>query len=200
MKAAFCKSCGAKIVSIPNRNRALRRGYGYCSRTCAAPRPENIHHLLTRNTSPEPNTGCFLWVGAVDAFGYGQISPKRRRSDPAHEIKAHRAAWVNLFGPIPQGLFICHKCDQRLCVNPAHLFVGTAEDNNRDARQKNRHAHRATHGMAKLSEEQVCEILHSHDTGASLAIRFGVSQAAISNIRTGKRWGRRREMLAEVPI
>lgn len=181
-----CKTCG--IVIAKPTDRARRRGYAFCSTKCRSPQPTPVHLILLQHATPEPNTGCFLWLGPIDAHGYGQINPKRRRSDPSHEHKAHRAAWRNRFGSIPNGLVVCHKCDERLCVNPDHLFLGTVADNNRDAKMKKRNARGHHHGKAKLTEQQVHDIRNSTDPGTKLAIRYGVSQAAISNVRTGARW------------
>lgn len=78
-----------------------------------------------------PEAGCWIWVGT--AGRYGKFFHEGRPKD------AHRAAWLVFKGPIPQGMRVCHSCDVPLCVNPDHLFLGTAKDNTLDMMKKGRH-------------------------------------------------------------
>lgn len=91
-------------------------------------------------------------------------------------------------GPIPDGLFVCHACDNPPCVNPAHLWLGTCAENMADAVAKGRMSHET--GPRKLTPSQVLEIRAklSYMSQAQLAIKYGMSPAAISNIATRKRW------------
>jgi hypothetical protein len=103
-------------------------------------------------------------------------------------IKAHRFSYIIYKGAIEKGKFICHTCDNPLCVNPEHLYQGTALQNKRDAIARNRTKVGEDHHKSKLTEEQVKEILKYNDTGIALARKFGVDKNTISNIRRGKSW------------
>ena len=132
-------------------------------------------------------TGCLYWTGAKGKTGYGIIWNNGKL------LRAHRVAYMLSYGPIPNGMCVCHKCDERSCVNPDHLFLGTQADNMRDASAKGRMAWslpRALptgedHHMAKLTSSDVAHIRASRETGVSLAKRYGISGNGISRIRRG---------------
>lgn len=90
---------------------------------------------------PVTESGCWLWTGCCDRDGYGTLSHysdgKRKR------YRAHRASYFAFKGHVPDDLFVCHKCDVPGCVNPDHLFLGTALDNTRDMIEKGRDGYRA---------------------------------------------------------
>src|SRR5712692_7724477 len=78
----------------------------------------------------EPNpSGCWLWKGCLSR-GYGQVQIDSK------QMASHRFAWEDIMGPVPEGLWVLHKCDVRNCVNPQHLFLGTNSDNVKDAVSK----------------------------------------------------------------
>lgn len=129
--------------------------------------------------TPDPNTGCWLWIASHFSSGYGafKIAKKARR--------AHRVSWELANGEIPEGVLVCHKCDIRSCVNPEHLFLGTNADNTRDMQEKGRIP------TAKLTGEQVLEIRDLRSKGfllKELALIFGVSKPLVCNIINNKRW------------
>lgn len=80
----------------------------------------------------EPSSGCWLWLLATNKGGYGEVDLIQG------ETYAHRVAYVLFIGPVPPGWFVCHKCDHPRCVNPQHLFLGTARDNVQDSIAKGR--------------------------------------------------------------
>lgn len=82
-------------------------------------------------SSPEPNTGCWLWLGTIKG-GYGNVAFCGRT------MRTHRLAYELTHGPIPSGLCVCHRCDTPSCCNPDHLFLGTPNDNNQDKIRKGR--------------------------------------------------------------
>lgn len=148
-----------------------------------------------RQYIPEPNTGCWFWIGATPKFGYGafKMEPKSSRS-----IGAHRASWILHKGEIPKGMFVCHKCDVPSCVNPEHLFLGTAKDNMSDASRKGRMNWKEgevrnlkigrDHWSSKLTPDDVCEIRASSEMGIDLAKRFKVTPNTISRVRRRIIW------------
>lgn len=135
---------------MTDRRKGLKRGEPYRFIQGHYARTKPLRPLVERfweKVSKGP--GCWIWQGAIAPMGYGQISAGRR----AGALYAHRVSYELAFGPVPEGLFVCHFCDVRTCVNPAHLFIGTAADNNRDAREKGRQPRSAATGRFIPMEE-----------------------------------------------
>lgn len=161
--------------------------------------------------SPCPVTGCWWWAAAYDRDGYGLITvvgPRRLK-------KAHRVAWELYRGAIPAGLCVLHACDAdrapgdtsyRACVNPAHLFLGSNQENIADRDSKGRQAagdrsgprrypesypRGEAHGGAKITAAVAAAIKQSHCRGTAiraLAREFGLARSTIKKIVTGKTW------------
>ncbi len=132
---------------------------------------------------------CWVWT-AAKTKGYGKFGFRDRT------VSTHRFSWVLHRGNIPDNLCVLHKCDNRSCINPKHLFLGTKSDNNEDMTSKGRRrwAFGENAGRAKLTNEQVLEIRqiykwHSRQYGSrQLAKLYGVSPATIYNITAKKLW------------
>jgi len=136
---------------------------------------------------PEPNSGCWLWLGAYHRQGYGNITVDSRSQ------LAHRVSWFLHHGFMPDPkIKVCHRCDLPSCVNPDHLFLGSQLDNMRDCFSKGRGT-RADHKGEKnvnaiLSEEQVLSILDDHRKYREIAAVFGCSPSTIGMIKKGRNW------------
>ena len=128
----------------------------------------------------EPEDCCWLWVGGKSGRGYGvfwmngQLRP------------ASRVAYILTYGPVPDDMQICHRCDNPPCCNPRHLFIGTQSDNMRDMVAKGRQ-----HRNTKLNDDLVRAIRADHRAGrgqAQIAARYGVTQSNISHVVRRLTW------------
>jgi hypothetical protein len=129
-------------------------------------------------------SGCWEWLGAMLWNGYGRLAPLKG------EYLAHRASYASKFGPIPEGAKVLHRCDNRRCINPGHLFLGSSSDNLKDCYQKGRRAD--TNGernpFSKLTNSQVSAILRDDRTQKAIAADYGVARSTIGEIKRGRAW------------
>ena len=129
--------------------------------------------------------GCWNWSGAKKDRGYGQFTYKNKN------LRPHRVAYELAFGKIAPGMCVCHRCDNRLCCRPDHMFLGTSADNTADMMRKKRHHRGERTGTSKLKWSDVASIreaLARGDTQSQVASRHGVNQSTVSNIWTGQTW------------
>ena len=132
---------------------------------------------------------CWLWTGGKNIYGYGMLRTERL----AARKGAHRFSWEMHNGPIPEGMQVLHRCDVRNCVNPAHLFLGTNEENTADkvAKGRQRGPRGENQPFARLTEAQVRQIRELHGNGLSngaIGQHFGVGAEAISKIIRRVNW------------
>lgn len=128
---------------------------------------------------------CWLWTRARHTFGYGQVSFNGR------QVGAHRLAYQLLVGPIPEGCWVLHSCDNPPCCNPSHLSIGSPADNSAEMRSRGRSCRGARNPNVKLDEVQVREIksrLARGDVQRKIARDFRVTPQAVWLINRGINW------------
>lgn len=188
---ASCRNCSKTLLVFPSR---LARGNGrFCSRQCQwQAKRLTIEQRFSAHAGQADENGCIPWTGYLDKDGYGNICLV---GTGRQHGRAHRYAYERATGqPIPDGMVVCHRCDNRYCVNPEHLFLGTPNDNTADmvAKGRNRFGEKSIH--AKLTEESVRTIVRRYRAGGitqrELAHEYGVDQTAISLIMRGQNWRR----------
>lgn len=134
-----------------------------------------------------PDSGCLEWTGYKNQLGYGKIFTNGRAEN------AHRISYSICVGEIPDGMCVCHKCDNRACINPSHLFIGTASDNMIDMYQKGRHRRGCgligqKHPSAKLKNEDVLYIRASNEDHKTLAEKFSIRTKHVQQIKAKTTW------------
>jgi hypothetical protein len=181
-----CRHCGATFSCSPAR---VRIGQGiYCSRQCFwNDRP--ARGVLRFWSLVQKTESCWLWMGRLQPDGYGVLDIGHRMT------RAHRFSYELHKGPIPDGLCVCHNCpggDNRRCVNPDHLWLGTVGDNNRDQTVRGRRPRGERHGMARLGEGTIRLIRDRYAAGnvsqRQLAREFGISQTHVGEIVRRRIW------------
>lgn len=180
-----CKRCGKMFGRRDNEDHYRFVGRSYCSRACSDPgRGErtmaNARERFMSFVSPEPNSGCWLWLGSLTR-GYGSFSFGK-------QMRAPRFSYEEFKGPIPDGHVIRHTCDNKMCVNPDHLVTGTHGDNTQDAFDRGRAIVGSRSAAAKISEHDVLAIVNDDRPLGEIAQAYGLSKSRVCTIRKGRGW------------
>lgn len=137
------------------------------------------------------STHCWIWTGAASGGKHGKYGGIKVNKKMA---KATRVSWEIHNGKIPENMEVCHSCDNTICVNPKHLWVGTHKQNMRDRDRKGRMkaAFGENHGRAKLTEEKVKEIRYLFKNGniskSKFARQFEIGRYAILSVISRRTW------------
>lgn len=191
--------CGCGAVCVANSDALRSRKKASCGCVKAAifgPRdPRPTEDRLCDYVARAAADACWEFNGQRDRKGYGRLSRGRRGEG---STSAHRAAWIAANGAIPAGLCVLHRCDNPPCCNPAHLFLGTIADNNRDMAEKGRAAKTGKplgehNGNAKLSPDDVRAIRSLWTNPVrpkqrDIAARFGVDQQVVWSVIHRRTW------------
>ena len=144
-------------------------------------------HFFKHLVVPSDKDKCWIWHGAKNSSGYGCFLLDGK-------VKlAHRVSYQSTFGDLQDDLLVRHKCDTKLCVNPAHLEQGTHKDNTQDSIDRNRYAfsYEQNKRNAKLSREDILQVKKLHSQGISqreIAKLFSVHNSTICSIVNNKSW------------
>lgn len=189
---ANCGKCGAKINKCPSLTGK------YCSQRCYHSIPKKRSDPVERFWRYVRKTDdCWEWTGCMKGpgrhqYGHMALSGYKR-------VTSHRFSWEIHFGPIPEGMFVCHRCDNPSCVRPDHLFLGTNSENMKDRWNKGRYAkvnvqnRGSKHGMSKLTEEQVTEIRRDYvpwkrNCVNDLAAKYGITRSGVYGVVRNINW------------
>lgn len=164
-----CKHC-------ENKFQTTKRAITFCSDRCS----------FLNKTDVQDDLHCWEWKAGLRTGGYGQMRYQGKL------LGAHKVSYLLHKGRVPDGLVVCHTCDNPKCVNPRHLFLGEPKDNSRDMVEKGRSRKGESHHNAKLTDAEILAIRELRAKGQSLneiAKCFQVSKKMVLNIVQGKAWG-----------
>lgn len=153
---------------------------------------QNEHHRFLRKVTYNLETQCWDWIGSKYRFGYGHF--RRKVNEKWVMYKAHRYSYEFYKGEIPQGAFVCHRCDNPSCVNPAHLFSGTPKENTQDMFNKGRHPPLIRNPKHRLLSKDIAKqirhfkTLYPEKPLSWFAKKFTTSPTQISRILNNKIW------------
>lgn len=179
----------AKSESKSKANRRIIKQFWADVRSGIKPPPHRIYKCkslserfwmkVKKGTQKE----CWNWTASTDGGGYGKIGSGSRRAKTLKTLRASVVSWRLHFGAIPKGAYVCHTCDNPLCVNPEHLYLGDSKTNMDDRVNRGRMPVGSALPQAILNEEQVREIKRTNGV-----VRFSASPATVSHILAGRQW------------
>lgn len=177
------KPSRTKHLCVAHYTRLLRYGSAYTVKRIARAGQSLIERFIEQYI-PVTESGCWLWTGAKARGDYGVINKDNKL------VRAHRVSYMLFKGKIPDGLMVLHKCDIPDCVNPEHLFLGTAMDNTHDMIKKGRQSvmKGENHYKSILNRDDIKIIRNSHKKVKELAEEYGVAPGTIYNVLQRKTW------------
>jgi hypothetical protein len=152
----------------------------------------SLAERLARLSKIDDATGCQVWQGATRG-GYGNLVIGSRTDGTRKTVRAHRLAYEVANGEIAHGLYVCHRCDNRACINPSHLFLGTHQDNvdDRQAKGRNKPPKGELCGSSRLTETDVLSMRRLRQKGetfSAIADRFSVAKKTAIQAVKGQTW------------
>jgi len=183
-----CRKCNAEKPSS-EFHKDKRRPDGlfpYCKICRIKPKKKRktrpISEVLSNYIISE--SGCWNWNGVISSDGYGMACYQGER------VRAHRLSLLNHLGLESSKLLALHHCDNRSCINPLHLYLGTNQDNSNDMSKRSRtnpqRGERST--LSKITNQQAIEIFNDNRAHNLIAIDYGIAKSTVSSIKTGKNW------------
>jgi HNH endonuclease len=141
-----------------------------------------VEERIERDTFFEPNSGCWLFAGPIDDFGYGRIRIGKKK------VRVHKHTYEQDNGPLPEGVILRHSCDMPCCWNPDHLLTGTHADNRNDAMLRGRIPNGTRAAGNKLTNADILAIRASDETHRAIGLQFGVSHNVVGRIKRREKW------------
>ena len=135
---------------------------GFSAKSSKAKIADDVYEQFCKSVEVDSESGCWVWTGHKDVGGYGLLGYNYR------QYKAHRIAWMLKHNEtIPKGVQVCHTCDNRACVNPDHLFLGTAKDNMQDRSKKIKQKRGKTRNPDRFKKDEILKIRAAANSGLS---------------------------------